>query len=533
MGQGNGRESTTPWGGRRVAALVAFAMLALIAAVLAGGCGGSSSSSSGGGGGSGSGAKFGGSAYPGVDVANTRFIGGPIERATAPSLKPAWKLPLSAESSYGAFSSTPVISEGVVYAQDLESNVMAVDLESGETLWTKEYNEPDQGPNGVTVAAGMVFGATPTEAFALDAETGEQVWSTKLTRKAKESIDMAPGYHGGLVYVSTVPTDVTSQYFGGISGTLYALDAETGKKAWSFDTAPTSTWSKAHTDINSGGGLWYAPSFDESGSMYFGTGNPVPWPGNAEFPWGKSRPGPNLSTDSMVKLDAETGKLRWYYQQTPHDLYDWDFQDPPILANAGGRELAIGAGKGGVVVALDTKTGKPVWKTPVGTHNGHDSDNLLALHGEYSKLKTGATVYPGTLGGVIAPMAASQTTVFVPVVNHSLTIESGAEIGESAEMTGEMVAIDIATGKVLWHENYPAAAFGAPTAINDMVFFATFDGTVHGLDAETGGEVWTASLPAGANSGLTANGDTLIVPAGIPTAQGQTPALVAYRIAGE
>jgi outer membrane protein assembly factor BamB len=100
-------------------------------------------------------------------------------------------------------------------------------------------------------------------------------------------------------------------------------------------------------------------------------------------------------------------------------------------------------------------------------------------------------------------------------------------------MSGEMVALDIATGKVLWSEKYPTAAFGAPTAVNDMVFFATFDGIVHGLDARTGGEVWTESLPAGANSGLTADGNTLVVPAGIPTAEGQKPMLVAYRVAGE
>ena len=158
--------------------------------------------------------------------------------------------------------------------------------------------------------------------------------------------------------------------------------------------------------------------------------------------------------------------------------------------------------------------------------------NLLALRGEYSKLKTGQTVYPGTLGGVIAPMAANMTTVFVPVVNHPFTIESGAKIGEGEELSGEMVAIDIATGMVIWNQKYPAAAFGAPPAINDMVFFATFDGTLHGLDAKTGGEVWTESLPAGANSGLTADGNMLIVPAGIPTAEGQSPALMAYRVAG-
>ena len=136
------------------------------------------------------------------------------------------------------------------------------------------------------------------------------------------------------------------------------------------------------------------------------------------------------------------------------------------------------------------------------------------------------------LGGVIAPMAASKKTLFVPVVNHALTIENGETIGEGEGMTGEMVALDIATGKEEWNEEYEGAAFGAPVAVNDMVFFTTFDGTLHGLDAESGGEVWSATLPAGSNSGMTANGDTLIVPAGLPVAEGQTPALVAYRLGG-
>jgi outer membrane protein assembly factor BamB len=93
-----------------------------------------------------------------------------------------------------------------------------------------------------------------------------------------------------------------------------------------------------------------------------------------------------------------------------------------------------------------------------------------------------------------------------------------------------MVALDIKTGKVLWEESYPAAAFGSPVVVNDVVFFTTFDGTVHGLDAKSGGEVWTASLPAGSNSPVTASGDTLLVPAGIATAEGQKPEIVAYRL---
>src|SRR6185437_10077331 len=100
----------------------------------------------------------------------------------------------------------------------------------------------------------------------------------------------------------------------------------------------------------------------------------------------------------------------------------------PILATVGGRELAIGAGKSGIVAALDAKTGKVVWQTPVGRHNGHDDDGLLAMRGATSKLPRQAVVYPGLLGGVIAPMAASKTTLFVPVVNHPLTVEAGETI---------------------------------------------------------------------------------------------------------
>jgi glucose dehydrogenase len=312
-------------------------------------------------------------------------------------------------------------------------------------------------------------------------------------------------------------------------GTLYALDAKTGKERWKFETVPKDLWGKP--EVNAGGGLWYPPSFDEKGFMYFGVGNPAPFPGEEGEPWGSSRPGPNLYTNSMVKMNAKTGKMQWYYQQTPHDVYDWDFQNSPILTEAGGRELAIGSGKSGVVVALDRKTGKPVWKRPVGRHNGHDEDGLLAMRGEYAKLKPGSTVYPGTLCGVIAPIAANATTLYVPVVNHPITSD-GVEIQETPELTGELVAIDIKTGKIEWQNEFEAAAFGAPTVVNDLVFMATFDGIVHAFDAETGGEVWQGTLPASSNAGLMASGDTLVVPAGLATQEGQQPQIVAYRVGG-
>lgn len=513
-------------GSRGVALALSLAAVIALLAVLAG-CGGSSDDDGGGGGDGGdANVSFTGDAYPGVDLSSTRFVGGPINRGNAAQLKEAWSLPLNAQSSYGSMSSTPVIADGVIYAQDLVSNVVAIDLESGDVLWRKNYEEPDQGPNGVVVADGSVFGATGSFAFGLDQKTGKELWQTPLLRNQGEAIDIAPGYDDGLVYVSTVPTTVESTYPGGGVGVLWALDAKTGKKVWSFNTVPNSLW--GDKKVNSGGGLWYWPSFDGKGSMYFGVGNPAPFPGVPGKPWGSSRPGPNLYTNSMVKLNAKTGKMEWYYQQTPHDVYDWDFQDPPVLVTVAGRNLAIGAGKSGIVVALDAQTGKPVWKLPVGKHNGRDDDGLKAMRGE--KLKDGL-VYPGYLGGVIAPMAANKTTLFVPVVNSPVTVTKGVELGEgNGENAGELVAIDIASGKQIWNAKFKSPAYGAPVAVNDLVFATSFEGLVHAFDARTGGEVWQATLPAGANAGLMVDGDTVVVPAGLPVAEGQKAKIVAFRL---
>jgi outer membrane protein assembly factor BamB len=500
-------------------AWAALLLLGAIAAMVAG-CGSSGDSSSSGD------AKLTGDAWPNVDQASTREAKGEIDRSNAGDLEVAWTLPSQAQSTYGAYAASPVIANGVIYMQDLESTVQAISLESGEVQWTHRSESATQGPNGVVVADGKVFGATASEVFALDQESGKELWSEQIAASPL-AIDMAPGYSDGLVYISTVPVNVNSEYQGGGVGTLYALDGETGKQKWSWDTVPKSLW--GNKKLNAGGGLWYPPSFDEKGSMYFGTGNPVPYPGTPSEPFGSSRPGPNLWTNSLVKMNAKSGKLEWYHQQTPHDLYDWDFQNSPILTKAGGREVAIGSGKDGIVTAVDVKTGKPVWSTPVGEHNGHDEDGLLAMNGQSSKIKKGE-ILPGNLGGVISPPAANSTTVFVPVVNHAIEVTPSQTLGEAGGLEGGMVALDIETGKVKWEESYPAAAFGSPVVMNDVVFFTTFDGTVHGLDANSGGELWTASLPAGANSGVTASGDTLIVPAGIATAEGQTPEIVAYSV---
>jgi outer membrane protein assembly factor BamB/predicted lipoprotein with Yx(FWY)xxD motif len=475
---------------------------------------------------------------PGADLQNTRDVGGPINASSVSTLGVAWTDPITAAGQFGGYATTPVVSGGVMYTQDLDSDVEAINLQSGKVLWTTKYNSPDVGPNGVTVADGVVFGATETSAFALVASTGKQIWIKKLARNAHVGIDMAPGYHAGTVYVSTVPGNASNFYAGDGQAVLWALDASTGATRWKWDEVPTNLWSSAHTDINSGGGQWYPPTFDGHGNLYVGVANPGPFPGTAQYPWGSSRPGPDLYTDSIVKLDENTGKLLWYYQLTPHDLYDWDMQNSPILSNAGGQQLVIDGGKAGILVAVNAQTGKLVWKLSVGVHNGHDNDHLYAEDDQFSKLHTPETVEPGDLGGIEAPLASNGTTVFAAVNNLPVT-ENGQGIAGKAFAdtkfhptttgTGDLVAVNEATGRVEWNDKLPSSPFGAVTLANNVVFTTTFNGTLYAFNASTGAEIWHTGLSSETNAPVAVVGDTVITAASFPNASGHG-LVTAYRL---
>src|SRR5580693_8224780 len=174
---------------------------------------------------------------PDADLASTRYVASSITSADVSTLGVAWTVPLTIPTSHtdGAYAATPVIVNGVVYAQDLESNVMAISLATGKVLWRHAYDSPNGGPDGVNVAHAVVYGATNHAAFALSAATGRQLWIRTLTRNDHEGIGMAPGYDHGTVYVSTVPAKPTvGEYLPNAKGTLWALNAATGAPEWSW-----------------------------------------------------------------------------------------------------------------------------------------------------------------------------------------------------------------------------------------------------------------------------------------------------------
>jgi len=477
-------------------------------------------------------------AQPDADLASTRYVTSAITSANVSKLGVAWTVPLTMNTTHtdGAYATTPVIVNGVVYVQDLDSDVFAISLATGKVLWTHDYDSPNGGPDGVNVVGGVVYAATATSGVALDAATGAQLWSRTLIGNDHEGIAMAPGFDNGTVYVSTVPANVTTVYGAGGQGILWALNAKTGAPEWSWNQ-DQNLW--GNPGVNSGAGLWYTPSFDAQGNIYLGIANPAPIFGTKSYPLGSSRPGPNLYTDSVVKL-SPAGKLLWYYQLTPHDLYDWDLQNPPVLTTANGRPVVIAGGKAGIMIELDAQTGKLLWQRPVGGHDGHENDGLLTEHAtptSHDPLPAQYCLEPSLYGGMLTQLASNGSTTFAAVNDFALPASPTGFTGSVASQVqafynsvGEMVAVNQDTGTVIWDTPLPSSPFGAATVTNDVVFTTTFKGDLYALDATSGAILFKTPMSAGTNAPVAVDGDYVIAGAGSGLSSTQRNMIIAYKL---
>jgi alcohol dehydrogenase (cytochrome c) len=452
---------------------------------------------------------------PGADLAGTRAVSGSgLDAKSAGGLHVRWRFRLTAPPNFsGSFSSTPVADGDTIYVQDLASNVFALDRSTGAVRWSKRFDASNDGPNGLSVADGRIYGATDDNAFALSESTGKELWHRHLTSAQEQFVDIAPVPWQGLVFLSTIG------YAPQGRGAIYALDAATGAVRWKFVTI-AKPW--PHPLLSGGGGLWYPVSVDAAGRLYAGNSNPSPWGGTPAFPNGALFPGPVPYTDSLLVLDARTGRLLWHDQVTAHDIRDQDFEATPILTRVGGTDLVLGAGKAGRVIAWNGRTHTRLWSTSVGIHR-NDHGPLPRHH---------VTVCPGLLGGVETPMAYAQGRLFVPVVD---LCGWGSAIGretlagyDPTQGRGRLVALDAATGKQLWERRFPSPDFGCATVSNDVVFTATYDGTVYALAAGDGAVLWHARMRAGINACPAIVGDALVVGAGVPRKGGPPPELVEF-----
>jgi len=476
---------------------------------------------------------------PNADLANTRVAAGSaISSANVSKLVPAWSFKLTGVAAAGvggsgSLAANPIVVDGVVYIQDLDANVYALSLASGQLEWEYECNAPEKtgpGPNGVAVANGTVYGATNTAVFALNATTGKPVWkNAAVLANGQGTFGIQPEVSGGRVYLA-------SQYaIGPGGGVLVALNASTGAVLWKFNTVTGPDAGVESLGLGSGG-AWETPLVGTDGSVTYGIGNPYQSMESAI-----AHPSAQLYTDSDVNLDAATGKLRWYYQGVSNDFKDYDMQASPISAVAGGVPVVIGSGKMGYVYEMNATTGKLIWDTPVGEQNGTEGDSLKLLEHQITTIKLPYTIAPGSLGGVLTNLAFADGTVYAATLNVPLAYTSTSQPTASSKPSstpsdsGEVEALSVTTGKVLWATKLKSVPLGAATVSNDLLITTTYKDLV-ALNRRTGAIVYQSKLPATSNAPLAIAGSTIVLPAGgitgKPLGRSLNPQVVAYRLRG-
>jgi alcohol dehydrogenase (cytochrome c) len=287
-----------------------------------------------------------------------------INKTNVGKLKVAW-IHQGGDITHG-IQETPIVVDGVIYSITANNRVAAIDAKTGRDIWRFE---PRLDPltkkvlfspysRGVTVGRGKVFIATVDgRGIAVDQKTGKEVWQAQLT-------DFANCHGCNFTSPPVLAGDVLT--FGSTAGELatagkiYGVDADSGKKLWEFETIKQDpkSWPGGSGKYG-GGGAWMPGTYDaETNTVYYGTGNP-----GKDFV-GADREGDNLYTDSVIALDPKTGKLKWYRQEIPHDVWDYDSAYEALLVKKDGKDLLVHLNKSGFVFVLDKNSGKVenIWR---------------------------------------------------------------------------------------------------------------------------------------------------------------------------
>ena len=295
-----------------------------------------------------------------------------INASNVASLKLAWHTRVAIPGKKQAFTGVsdeaePVVYNGTMYMPDSKGHVFAFDAATGERLWYYTPKYPKGFASGLPTSRGLAIGngkvymaQTDGTIVGLDQSTGRVTWKTTVGNfKAGYFFTQPPTYVDGTLYIGTSGGDF------GAASKVVALDASTGKIKWTFNLIPrkagelgANTWAK--TDYDGGGAVWAPLALDPANNLvYVGVGNPIPYNGNARGQ------GKDLFTESVVALNMSTGKLKWYYQEVHHDIWDYDTAaNPLVLFNlkikGSDRQAVASMGKTGWVYLLDRITGKPI-----------------------------------------------------------------------------------------------------------------------------------------------------------------------------
>jgi alcohol dehydrogenase (cytochrome c) len=429
---------------------------------------------------------------------------------------------------------TPLVVEGVMYTVQGINDVFALDAATGKTIWSYLY-KPDaaarnccgQETRGLAILGDKVFlAALDTTLIAINAKTGKEVWKTQAA-DPKQRYSMT---HAPLAIKDKIIAGVAGGEFG-IRGFIGAWDANTGKEIWRFYTVPgpgepgNETWS-GDSWMHGGAPIWETGSYDPDTNLTFwGTGNAGPdWNGDA-------RKGDNLYSSSVIALDADTGKLKWHYQFSPHNEFDWDATQIPVLADiqfqGRARKAMLWANRNGMFYVLDRTNGQFLLGKPfvkVNWATGFDERGRPIRAPGIEPTKDGTLVYPGNQGGTnwynpsfsprtglfYIPTWENSSSVYVkgeqPPEFHSGQTFSGdfPRLGNNAEDVYSAIrAVDPQTGEKKWDYRLsaPSTEAGVLTTASDVLFSGGRDGAFYALNARDGHLLWETNLGPSVSAG--------------------------------
>jgi len=482
-----------------------------------------------------------------------------INAGNVKNLEVAW-IHLPGRATRGV-QSTPLAADGVLYYSGSYSRVYALDGATGKVIWSyfPELNEAlvaqqTHSPynRGIALGDGKVFvGTVDGRLIAIDMKTGKPAWDTKLVNSEKLTV----GFTGApLLVKDTVIIGSQGGEWPG-RGPLYGVDVKTGTKKWEFFTVAGTdeamkTWG-GDSWKTGGGGAWMPGGYDsETNTIWFGTANPAPlydWSG-ADWKTAGPRPGDNLYTSSVIALDPDTGKLKFYHQELPHDAWDFDSSVGEFLMiDRDGKKLVVHPNKGGFVFVYDRANAKiqNVWRIATNINFVKDIDpktGELSGRRDFSAGKVSPPLCPAIAGGVswnsgayspktgLYYKAVQEWCMDLDVVKTTPITEPMAQLNIGATfklvappdgpMRGHVDARDPVTGAKKWEIPFPEPVLASLLATaGNLMFVPDARGVLHAYNAETGEELWSHNDGSGHNGGIisySAGGKQYIaVPAGI------------------
>jgi alcohol dehydrogenase (cytochrome c) len=414
----------------------------------------------------------------------------------------------------GRISSTPVQVNGVLYFT-MPDHVWAVDARTGREVWHYQWTSHGGdhiGNRGAAVYGNWLYFETPDcHLVSLDLKDGKERWHTTIC-------DLDQYYFGSmspLVIKNHIVTGVSGDDLDR-PGYIESHDPETGDLQWRWYTVPqkmgdpgSESWPSLEAMRHGGGMTWLTPTYDpELNMMYVPTGNPQP------VIAGKARPGANLFTASIVALNPDTGKMQWYFQSSPHDTHDWDATQTPVLFDGeiGGqkRKLVAQASRNGYFFVLDRVTGKNLVSTPyvkINWSKGVDAKGSPIPNPEKQPQLDGALVSPNQGGATNWPPPTfdPETGLFYVSASRAFSVYyiydpspkpegwGGNDRGGWSESMIE--ALDYKTGKVKWsHKWEEGGRSGLLSTAGKLLFAGDGSGNLVALDPATGNPLWHANL---------------------------------------